>query len=91
VVSLYVQQSIEAGRQFGRQERHDPSRNQLAGPVALFPREPAEGRERGQEHLTIAKKRLGLRDQGSEVVEMQGLLAQEVTEGRAFSREGPEP
>jgi hypothetical protein len=34
----------------------------------------------------IPEKRLGLRDQGGEVVEMQGLLAQEVTERLAFSR-----
>ena len=40
----------------------------------------------------VAEKRLGLRDQGGEVVEMQGLLAQEVTEGLAFSRaKGPKP
>ena len=39
----------------------------------------------------IAEKCLGLRDQGGEVVEMQGLLAQEVTESLAFGRaKGPE-
>ena len=34
----------------------------------------------------VAEKRLGLRDQGGEVVEMQGLLAQEVTESLASAR-----
>ena len=40
----------------------------------------------------VAEKRLGLRDQGGEVVEMQRLLAQELTEGLAFRRaKGLEP
>jgi hypothetical protein len=44
----------------------------LAGPVALFSCQPAEGRQRGQEHLVVAQKRLGLRDQGGEVIEIPG-------------------
>ena len=92
MVGLPVQKDIEAGREIGWEEGHHPGRDQWAGPVALFPREPAEGRERGEEHLMIAEKRLGLRDQGGEVVQMQGLLAQELTEGLAFSRaKGLEP
>ena len=40
----------------------------------------------------VAEKRLSLRDYGGEVVEMQGLLAQELTQGFAFRRaKGPKP
>jgi hypothetical protein len=87
-----VQQGIKACGQFSRQESHHPGRDQLTGPVALFPGEPAERRERRQKHLVVAEKRLGLRDQGGEVVEMQRLLTQELTERLTFRRtKGLEP